>query len=497
MRASAETESLRIGELSRQSGISKELIHHYLRQGLLPPPARSARYGTRHLRLLRWIKRLREERFLPLPVIRQLADAHGHDPERLELLLLSGPDPGTEGALVSLDELCVQAGIDSGTAASWVELGLLRPTADDGSGPRRFGQREANVAALVRRGLAMGIPVDSFRTIRSYVEIAFELERSRFLPPPEGVREPAELARDLAARRDLAGGFVQNVLHSQIEAELRRWTDATRGGARTPGCLEAHCPSDAFLRKHGLADEIARLREKVRADPADPRKARTLVRLLASAGRHREAAFSAERHWPALRDDPECARLLGWSLVLAGEAERGTAILLRAHRKHPRDAVAAAWLAAARLQALASAPRPLEALGDLGGVVEAADAALSKAARASAAEAAEARATAGWVLASLPAGCGRAREGIAALELALAASAADAEPAIRPEVERVRLRLRAAVLLRHVLLSPALPPAGGDGARREELAREILCLDPASDVALRLFAEPDEHGGPT
>lgn len=70
---------MRMRDLERASGIGRETIRFYIREGLLPEPVRTARnaalYGEEHLTRLLAIRRLREDRFLPLGVIRVLLDA--------------------------------------------------------------------------------------------------------------------------------------------------------------------------------------------------------------------------------------------------------------------------------------------------------------------------------------------------------------------------------------------------------------------------------------
>jgi len=66
-------------DLEKASGVGRETIRYYIREGLLPEPARASRnsafYSDDHVTRLRAIKRLQEERFLPLAVIRSLLEA--------------------------------------------------------------------------------------------------------------------------------------------------------------------------------------------------------------------------------------------------------------------------------------------------------------------------------------------------------------------------------------------------------------------------------------
>jgi DNA-binding transcriptional MerR regulator len=75
--------AMRMRELEARSGVGRETIRFYIREGLLPEPARAARnsasYSEAHVTRLATIKRLQEERFLPLAVIRGLLDRDGVD----------------------------------------------------------------------------------------------------------------------------------------------------------------------------------------------------------------------------------------------------------------------------------------------------------------------------------------------------------------------------------------------------------------------------------
>ncbi len=67
---------MRMQELEAKSGVNRETIRFYIREGLLPEPNRtgrtSAQYDDAHVVKLRAIKRLQDERHLPLAVIRAL-----------------------------------------------------------------------------------------------------------------------------------------------------------------------------------------------------------------------------------------------------------------------------------------------------------------------------------------------------------------------------------------------------------------------------------------
>jgi DNA-binding transcriptional MerR regulator len=67
---------MRIGELVKQTGVPKETIHFYLREGLIRKPRRSgthtADYTAAHVDRILLIKELRDSFFLPIPEIKKI-----------------------------------------------------------------------------------------------------------------------------------------------------------------------------------------------------------------------------------------------------------------------------------------------------------------------------------------------------------------------------------------------------------------------------------------
>jgi DNA-binding transcriptional MerR regulator len=86
--SAGQAELLRMGELAEASGVPAPTIKHYLREGLLPEPVKTSRnmayYPPSFVDRIRLIKRLQEERFMPLKAIRSVLD---EDPERATALL--------------------------------------------------------------------------------------------------------------------------------------------------------------------------------------------------------------------------------------------------------------------------------------------------------------------------------------------------------------------------------------------------------------------------
>jgi DNA-binding transcriptional MerR regulator len=81
----ASAKGMRMAELAARSGVARETIHFYLREGLLPRPEKGGRtvayYGDEHLERLRLIRHLREEKYLPIAVIRRLLESPAAEPD--------------------------------------------------------------------------------------------------------------------------------------------------------------------------------------------------------------------------------------------------------------------------------------------------------------------------------------------------------------------------------------------------------------------------------
>jgi DNA-binding transcriptional MerR regulator len=71
---------MKIGELIKQTGVSKETIHYYMREGVLQKPRKTGKntadYTDAHVEQIRTIKALRENYYLPIPVIKKLIKKH-------------------------------------------------------------------------------------------------------------------------------------------------------------------------------------------------------------------------------------------------------------------------------------------------------------------------------------------------------------------------------------------------------------------------------------
>ncbi len=493
---------MRISEVSERTGVSRELIHHYLRQGLLPRPETRAQYTEEQVRLLQQIKVLREEHHLPLEIIRGIFDFFGHHPGRIEALTLADSFSNRMARLtesgdalstrtLSAEDLARAAGIPAPRVADYVAAGLVQGGGDNGE--PRYSSYDARVLAVCERAVQVGVPFESLRTIASFVRVSFELESPAILPASlqGAVVDPEEaetFLADVVVRLELVTSFIQSVLHGLIARHLR---DLGSLGDRRAQGLDAfvYQPSAPFVRRYGLAAAIEQAQAQLGAPGHDPEPWLRTVELMLHAGRTSEAAFYAEqarRRWPEHR---RLRALHGRALLLSGQTARARELLDAADEPLCHllgmlaDLAEAATRGGMELSATTVLPAALKS-------------ALAAAEQTAPAQRLEARIFGGWLLTALPPPFRRAAQGQALLAETLAELDACPPDHLPLPGLRQRLLVNAAWLLYE---SAARHPRSDAGTipDAETLRTRICRLDPGCRFAELAFLDPaGEAAGP-
>jgi DNA-binding transcriptional MerR regulator len=200
---------MRMKELEALTGVNRETIRFYLREGLLPEPARkgktSASYDDTHVLKLRAIRKLQEERHLPLSVIRallnngdgEIARAAAAFPE-LEADLRSRLMQRTTAA-EQVEPLAARLGWDANEFGLMVQSGMLRPYRESDDSVWLKGTDVVlaeRFAALKAVGFTeeRGFGADVLRMYLEFTEWLVTEELRLFLNNMAGVAGSAEVA---------------------------------------------------------------------------------------------------------------------------------------------------------------------------------------------------------------------------------------------------------------------------------------------------------------
>src|SRR5262245_42852851 len=208
---------MRLAELAQRAGVPRSTIKFYLREGLLPAGAASARnqasYGSQHVESLALIRALREVAELPLDAVAKVTaeldrgwkgDPIGEAMRAMHTLPSRGLGPEDAPALRKL----------TAEVREWMRG--LSWTLDDLES-HYFADEIAAALLLVRRHL---YPDYAVADLARHAEIAWLLSEEEFALAPGGPRVPMESRGDDIAepsRRAILG----SVLFERIFTALR------------------------------------------------------------------------------------------------------------------------------------------------------------------------------------------------------------------------------------------------------------------------------------
>jgi DNA-binding transcriptional MerR regulator len=220
---------LRMGELAEASGVPVPTIKHYLREGLLPEPVKTSRnmayYPPEFVDRIKLIKRLQEERFMPLKAIKSVLD---EDPERagalveLEDRILDRALAG-ERARTSAAEVRERYGVPKEVLDRLAELEILTPNS------RGYSPSDVTIIEAIGRFRAGGydeqIGFTVYDTLRYkealeqlvHQEVEMVMTRLAGEVPPERVVEMLEAGAQ--PLKDLIAALHTKLLVAELERQ--------------------------------------------------------------------------------------------------------------------------------------------------------------------------------------------------------------------------------------------------------------------------------------
>lgn len=227
---------LKMKELAERSGVSAATIKHYLREGLLDDAGevdRTSRnmawYPPAYVERLQLIKRLQEDRYMPLKVIRELLD---EGPERVEAVvaaedrLLDHLALNRDGELLTAAEVLERYEVPEVVLDRLAEIGVLSPSADG------YGREDvAIIDALVhfRRGgydESIGFTVYDVLRYQQALEPFVQGEVRVVLDRLAGSVAPERAGEMMEAGTGPVGHLLGAMYTKLLSAELQRVRDA-------------------------------------------------------------------------------------------------------------------------------------------------------------------------------------------------------------------------------------------------------------------------------
>lgn len=232
-----EQRLLRMGELAEASGVPAATIKHYLREGLLPKPVKTSRnmawYSPDYVDRIKLIKRLQEERYLPLKVIKRILKSEPDQvAARLELedTLLERSRRLIGGRGITRRQAVGKLGLPEDVLDGFERIGALEPV-DSGKGVR-YGAVDADFLRAIARfresgyGEALGFTVYDALIYMRHLEALARDEVDVITERLPGRMHP-DAAADLIERGHAPMRDLLSAMHVKLlVAELRRRHDA-------------------------------------------------------------------------------------------------------------------------------------------------------------------------------------------------------------------------------------------------------------------------------
>lgn len=228
---------LRMGALAEASGVSAATIKHYLREGLLPAPVKTSRnmawYSPEYVDRIKLIKRLQEERYLPLHVIKRILENEPDQVEaRLELgdTLLARSQELASGRGITRKQAITKLGLPDDVLDGFERIGALDPI--EGKAGKRYAQPDAEFLTAISQfresgyGEALGFTVYDALIYMRHLEALARDEVDVISEKLPG-RLTADEAADLIERGHAPMRDLLSAMHIKLlVAELRRRQDS-------------------------------------------------------------------------------------------------------------------------------------------------------------------------------------------------------------------------------------------------------------------------------
>jgi DNA-binding transcriptional MerR regulator len=221
---------LKIKELVQRTQISKETIHYYIREGLLPKPRKRCKniadYDESYIEKIRRIKELQYNHFLPLAVIKEVLKNPKKFAETHPSLDLPPDDPSPQTPSLPQEAIGEEAyqkatGLKEARRKKLEEWGILTPKVRDGE--KVYLQDEIALGRFIEE-LENLDPQGKDRGDWAAVKHYRDLLREIVILSHKSLIDPAlgKLSADELSRRILQGGEILSLFFYHLYRKLSR-----------------------------------------------------------------------------------------------------------------------------------------------------------------------------------------------------------------------------------------------------------------------------------
>jgi DNA-binding transcriptional MerR regulator len=226
---------LKIKELVERTKVSKETIHYYIREGLLPKPRKLGRniadYDERYIDRLVLIRELQDDYFLPLSLIKNILKFQKKSPEGNTYLNLNRNyfrpvDRLLPSEIAGEPEFREATGIGKKWLDKMEEWKIITPEVR--AGQKVYSQDDITIGKLIVEMDEKGLgPKDGFdpEALRHYREIfrpIVVMSHKYFIQASLGKLSPEEYSQKEIQGREIMSTFFYHLYRKLSREELRR-----------------------------------------------------------------------------------------------------------------------------------------------------------------------------------------------------------------------------------------------------------------------------------
>ena len=211
---------MKIRDLVERTGVSRETVHYYIREGLLPKPRKRGRnianYDDSYVERIRMIKELQDNYFLPLAVIKNILKNRKKSPEEQSFLSLRREyfrpvDQLLPNEIAGEEEFRKATGLGRKWLVKMEEWGIISPELR--SGEKVYSQDDITLGKLVVQmdeigiGVKDGFDAEALRHYRDMFREIVVMSHKYYIEATLGKLSPEEFSKRVVQGREIMSAF--------------------------------------------------------------------------------------------------------------------------------------------------------------------------------------------------------------------------------------------------------------------------------------------------
>jgi DNA-binding transcriptional MerR regulator len=234
-RGARRGDHMKISELAKRTQVSKETIHYYVREKLLPRPRKLGKnvadYNESYVQQIKLIKELQDHRFLPLSLIKRILKYEKGSPERESFLELQTDyfrpvDQLLPTNVVGEEAFRKATGLGRKCLSNLEGWGIITPELHDGQ--KIYSQDDLTLGKVVVDMDRIGLgPKDGFdpKALKHYSD-AFrkivKMAHRYYMQAVLGRFSPAEYSHRRMQASEIMSVFFYHLYRKQANEEFKR-----------------------------------------------------------------------------------------------------------------------------------------------------------------------------------------------------------------------------------------------------------------------------------